>query len=302
MQRYPHPVLSYLVLSLVLLAPLDGGGVAQAGGGKRPVGLIVSIVPHKGKVPVSNVVVKSQGTERSVSEGDFILEDDEIIVPDRDQTVIISQRGGNSTICMSSEAVDRCRSVIAGGSVFSPLGRFYESILRISRRMASTTTIASTLSSRDALDVAPLLITLDHSRPQKLQPGDRTLWLCWSGGDGPFQVRATMGTKSLVEVTSNEREAILPTFRITDQIVVVTIRDARGQKLAVSIQGSKVLPEAPAFSEEAPSETADQFFKAAWLSQQDGGSLKLEAAQRLTAVAPKIHVADTLRRGLLIAD
>lgn len=302
MPNGPLGLFSCLSLALALSAVPQGGCLAQEGSGRRPVGLIVSIVPHKGKLPASNVLVKSQGTERPVSEGDFVSEGDEIIVPGRDQTVVISQRGGNSTICLAGEAVDRCRSVVAGGSLLSPIGRFYESIIRISRRMASTASAASTLSSRDALDVSPLSMTIDRGRPQKLQPGERSIWLCWSGGDGPFQITATMGGKSLAETTSTEREIMLPPVRIADQTVVVTIRDASGQKLSVPIQGSKAVPASPAFSEAAPSKEADQFIKAAWLSQQDGGSLKLEATQRLTALAPKMHAADTLRRGLLIAD
>jgi hypothetical protein len=296
----PFGLFSCLGLALALSAVPQTGCLAQ--NGKRPVGLIVSIVPHKGKLPASNVLIKSQGIERPVSEGDFVSDGDEIIVPGRDQTVVISQRGGNSTICSAGEATDRCRSVVAGGSLLSPLGRFYESIIRISRRMTTTTSAASTLSSRDVLDAAPLSMTIDRSRPQKLQPGERSIWLCWSGGDGPFLVKTTAGTKVLAETTSTTREAILPAIRIADQSVVVTIHDARGQKLAVAIQGSQAMPAPPAFSEAAPSEEADQFIKAAWLSQQDGGHLKLEAAQRLTALAPKLHAADTLRRGLLSAD
>ncbi|WP_247323661.1 hypothetical protein [Bradyrhizobium sp. 21] len=120
------PVLCCLYLSFALLTA-PSYCFAQEAGGKRPVGLIVSIVPHKGKLPVANVVVVTQGKERPVSEGDFVSEGNEIIVPDRDQTVVISQRGGNSTICIDSDAANRCRSVVAGGSVLSPLGHFYES-------------------------------------------------------------------------------------------------------------------------------------------------------------------------------
>ena len=301
MQRGTLRLLACLGLSLALLASLQGHGFAQEAGGKRPVGLIVSIVPHNGKKPVSNVMVESQGKQRPVSEGDFVAEGDEIIVPNRDQTVVISQRGGNLTICSAGDAADRCRSVVAGGSVLSPLGRFYESILRISRRMASTSTAAATLSSRD-IDVEPLSMTLDRSKPQRLQPGQRAIWLCWGGGDGPFEVRATLGAKLLAQGTSNEREITLPAIAVSDQPVLITIRDVRSQKLLLWIQAGSALPSAPAFSQSAPSSEADQFIKAAWLSQQDDGSLKLEAVQRLTALAPKLHAAETLRRGLLIAD
>lgn len=295
------PMLVPLLLSLALAGTLQGRALAQETSAKRPVGLIVSIVPHKGKFPSSNVIVKSQGQERPVSEGDFVSEGDEIVVPDRDQTVVLSQRGGNATICVMADAADRCRLVVTAGSVLSPLGRFYESIMRISKRMAAASSAASTLSARD-IDVAPLSMTLEPGKVQRMQPGERAIWLCWSGGEGPFQIRVTAGAKVLAGTTSTAREVTLPAIAVSDKTVVVTIRDDRGQKLALSIQGSKALPAAPAFAEAAPSEEAEQFVKAAWLSQQDGGSLKLEAAQRLTAMAPKLHAADTLRRGLLIAD
>ena len=269
---------------------------------KPPVGLVVSITPHKGKIPSANVLLMTEGYAQPISEGDFVAEGDEIIVPGRDQTVILSQRGGNTTVCADRDGeADRCRSIVAKSSALSPLGRFYESVVRISQRMAASSS-ASTLSSRDVLDVAPFSLTVDRSEPQKIRVGDRSIWLCWNGGEGPFHVSLNIDGSVIVEASSDKREITLPRTTIIEGRALLMVRDSRDQALSVRIEGSRSLPLPPDFSEAAPTPEANRLLGAAWLSQQLNGSLRLEASQALTELAPTFHLADTLRRGLLVAD
>lgn len=290
----------FTILFVVLLGSVYlGGTLVNATHAKDPVGIIVSVVPQPNKQSALRVILKSAGVERFVGEGELVAEGDEIIVADRDATVTISQRGASLAICKSEQEL--CRATVPKSPVLGPIGRFYDSVLRITVRMTTSGTTASTLSSRQA-EISTLSTNLSAAEPQRLSTGERSLWLSWRGGRAPFRTIFAMSSGNSVEQTSLIREVTLPAARIGKGAGIILVEDAAGEKILINIKGLDTLPKPPDFARAAPSPDLEAFLRAGWLSQQDGGALTLEAAQRLAPLVPTLHVADTLRRGLLTAD
>ncbi len=287
----------------VLALLIQAGGTAQAQTlARRPVGIVVSISPFPGQAVPGKAMLRSpDGAERRLGEGEFVSENDEISVPGRDATVVVSERRGNRTICGPSP-YDACRLVLTSENAFlGPIGRFYDSILRITSRMTRGASTLATLSSR-TFDDPPMSVMIDPNVSQTVQTGERTLWLTWSGGKPPFRLKLSLNSRILFEQSTQEREITLPLVQLVRGHGSLSCRDADGQEFSIRLVTSEGLPEAPDLSAAAPSRTIAAYLAAAWLSQQGNGSFKLEAAQQLSELAQDLHVADSLRRGLMLLD
>jgi len=270
---------------------------------RKPVGIVVSISPYPGQTRPGTVVLKSpDGSERRLGEGEFVSENDEIVVNSRDTIVVISERRGNKTICAPQSSADACRLVLTSENSFlGSIGRFYDSILRITSRMTGNSSTFATLSSR-AFDNSPPSMTINGSVPQELRAGQRALWLTWSGGTPPFRVELSWNSRVLSEQTTDAREVTLQSAELAPGYGSVSCRDANGQQFSIRLIASDDLPAAPDFSDSAPSVDVERFLAAAWLSQQDQGRFQFEAVQQLSPLARNLHVADTLRQGLMLVD
>lgn len=287
----------------LLALPVQAGGTAQAQTpARRPVGIVVSISPYPGQaVPGKTILRSPDGAERRLGEGEFVSENDEIIVAGRDATVVVSERRGSRTICAPLPA-DACRLVLTSENAFlGPIGRFYDSILRITSRMTGGSSTLATVSSR-TFDDSPMSVMIDPNVSQAVRTGERRLWLTWSGGKPPFRVKLSLNSRNLLEQSTEDREITLRPVQLVWGQGSLSCRGADGQEFSIKFVISDDLPHAPDLSAAAPSRTVAAYLAAAWLSQQGNGSFKFEAAQQLSELAQDLHVADTLRRGLMTVD
>src|SRR6266851_2867483 len=146
----PRPKMARMGLSLTVLVSFTVFGIrldAQQVSNK-PVGIIVSISPHPGQSLAGPVILKTLSSERRLGEGEFVSENDEIIVPNRDAIVVISQSRGSVIICDPKVLTDTCQArAYSSGSYLSPVGKFYDAIVRITSRVGSYASSA-TLSTR----------------------------------------------------------------------------------------------------------------------------------------------------------
>ena len=272
--------------------------------GNKLVGIVVSIRPHPGQPLAGPVILKAAGSEeRRLGEGEFVSENDEIIVPNRDAIVVISQSRGSLTICDPEVVTDKCRArANSPDSYLSPIGKFYDAVVRITSRFGNYGSSASTLSTRSYEEPGGPRMDFDESKVQRIAVGERAFWLNWSGGQPPFRVSLRPGTGPTVSGTSVIPEITLKPIRITAGTIDLTIEDDLGRKFATKLTALERLPIAPDYSASAPTKELARYLAAAWLSQQGGGTYRIEAAQRLSSLASTLSVANSLRRGLLVAE
>ncbi|MCK1389038.1 hypothetical protein [Bradyrhizobium sp. 21] len=288
----------------LLALPILTGRIAQAQTpARRPVGIVVSISPYPGQTVPGKALVRSpDGAERPLGEGEFVSENDEIIVPNRDATVVVSERRGSRMICAPQLTSDACRLVLTSENSFlGPIGRFYDSIVRITSRMTGGSSTFATLSSR-TFDDLPMSVMVDVNVGQTVRTGERALWLTWSGGKPPFRLELSLNSRRLLEQSTQEREITLPPVQLVRGQGSLSCRDAVGQEFSITIVASDRLPDVPDLSAAASSTTVTAYLAAAWLSQQGDGRFKFEAVQQLSGMARDLHVADSLRRGLMLLD
>jgi hypothetical protein len=299
-----RPKMTRIVFSLAVLVPFTVFGVrldAQEVSNK-PVGIVVSISPHPGQSLAGPVILKTLNSEHRLGEGEFVSENDEIIVPNRDASVVISQSRGSLIICDPKNPTDTCKArVYSTGSYLSPVGKFYDAIVRITSRVGSYASSA-TLSTRSYDQPEAPEMELGGNRIQKIAVGERQLWLSWSGGLPPFRVSLTSSRGPIALGTSDLPEITLGPVRIARGTINLSIEDNRGRKFTAKLTASEDLPVAPNYSASAPTSELARYLAAAWLSQQDNGVYRLEAAQRLSTLARTLPVAASLRRGLLVAE
>lgn len=112
-----------------------------------------------------------------------------------------------------------------------------------------------------------------------LLQGRRTLWLGWTGGDGPFTLALTAdGRETPLRDGIAGHEAVID---LPDQLPPrfgVALTDAMGQKVVLRFRFANDVPAGPA----AAGETGVQALaRAAWLTSQQNGAWTVEAAQIL---------------------
>ena len=268
----------------------------------KPVGIVVSISPYPGQSLAGPVILKTSSSERRLGEGEFVSENDEIIVPNRDAIVVISQTRGSTIICDPKVPTDTCQArAYSSGSYLSPVGKFYDAVVRITNRFGDHGS-STTLSTRSYDQPDAPKIDLGGTKVQKIAAGERGLWLSWSGGLPPFRVSLTSSKGPIALGTSDTLEITLGPVRFAPGTIDLIIQDHLGRKFTTRLTALEHLPVAPNYSASAPTNELARYLAAAWLSQQGNGVYRLEAAQRLSSLAGTLPVANSLRRALLVAE
>jgi hypothetical protein len=265
----------------------------------KPVGIVISISPHPGQSLAGPVILKTLSLERRLGEGEFVSENDEISVPNRDAVVVISQSRGSLIICDPKVPADTCQArVYSSGSYLAPVGKFYDAVVRITNHFGNYGSSA-TLSTRSYDEPTAPTTDSGDSRIQKIAAGEHPLWLIWSGGLPPFRVSLTSSRGPIVIGLSDTPEITLGPLRFAPGNIDLTVQDHLGRRFTTKLIASEDLPMAPNYSASAPTSELARYLAAAWLSQQGNGIYRLEAAQRLSSLTGTLPVASSLRRALL---
>lgn len=300
--RSIRATLSAALFAGLLTFKFVGAARAEAAGrlnNDRPVGVVVAIRPHSVQEPGAILVRRSSDTERRLNEGDLVYANDEVIVPHRDASVMISQSRGNIIVCPEAAASDPCRQQLGNAGYLNAVGKFYDSVKRLIAQSRDRIGNAATLSTRSSSIEA---LSISGSKTQIMSSGQRTIWLNWLGGEPPFKISLRSPSREIASVLAEHRNASLGPVQLAIGAHSLTVRDNTGLSLVIPLKVVDMLPKPVESLPLPPNLSVRQFFVAAWLSQHDRGRFRLEAIQQLRAIEADMPVAGALKTELLLGE
>jgi hypothetical protein len=270
---------------------------ASAQGLPRVVGVVQRIDGWKPD-SAGGRIERSGMAERSIILGEYVYEGDRVRVPGADATIVIARQRGALTICPKGARSEECLAIVDGkGGYLQAVAQFAGSLDKIVSWYGTAATVNLTTRSGNAPQ-----ILVGAGKPQKIEAGERRLWLSWSGGSAPFTLRVTQPGTTAVEIPSTTTEIDTPVLRLNNGTASIEVVDSRGRTAKLSAKVIARMPIPPVLTGAAPTPLIERYLATGWLSMQDDGSYLLEAASRLSPLAAELPAAWALRAALAAGE